>query len=205
MEQFEKRMEFFEKLGEIIVSPDVVDAMSDAGFDHDADSLRTMVTSFYARNWLRKNDVETDLFDMFTDDARPDVVKGISDDVQSIAKTLQQLGKRAEGKVNTVVEGAEEEEQSDMGSSDEMSDEGMEGEGGDDMMSDEDGMGDDDFDSEGGSDGGSDGDSDDFSFDEDADGGSDGDLDGEDDEAQSDEGEVEEEPEEEPEEEEPEE
>ena len=205
MEQFEKRMEFFEKLGEIIVSPDVVDAMSDAGFDHDVDTLRTMVTSFYARNWLRKNDVETDLFDMFTDDARPDVVKGISDDVQSIAKTLQQLGKRAEGKVNTVVEGAEEEEQSDMGGSDEMSDEGMEGEGGDDMMSDEDGMGDDDFDSEGGSDGDSDGGSDDFSFDEDTGGDTDGDLDGEDDEAQSDEGEVEEEPEEEPEEEEPEE
>ncbi len=108
MEQFDKRMEFFEKMGEIIVSPDVADAMQDAGFEYDADNLKQMVVSYYARNWLRKNDVETDLFKMFDDDVRSETVKAVSDDVQSIAKTLQQLGKRTEGKVSTVVEGEPE-------------------------------------------------------------------------------------------------
>lgn len=142
MEQFEKRMEFFEKMGEIIVSPDVTDAMQDAGFDYDADNLKQMVVSYYARNWLRKNDVESDLFAMFDDDARSDTVKAVSDDVQRIAKTLQQLAKRTDGKVATVVDGEPEDENAG-GEYSDTDGEGVEddmagGEGGeDDAMSDD--------------------------------------------------------------------
>lgn len=163
MEQFEKRMEFFEKLGEIIVSPDVVEQMRDAGFDYDADNLKQMVVSYYARNWLRKNDVEGDMFDMFTDDNRSETVKAVSDDVQRIAKTLQQLAKRAEGKVNTVVEGDPEEggeggEGGFGGEDDEMSDtDNIDGEeGGDGELADDDFGGDE-----------TSGGDDDFSFDDD--------------------------------------
>ncbi len=176
MEQFDKRMEFFEKMGDVIVSPDIVDTMKDAGFDYDADNLKQMVISYYARNWLRKNDVEGDLFAMFDDDVRGDTVKAVSDDVQRITKTLQQLAKRAEGKVSTVVggepegggEGSEDFNSEDDdasvdvegGENDAMSDDfedgGSDAEGGDDVDSDA------DFgsDADGGNDEGSDLDSD---------------------------------------------
>lgn len=158
MEQFEKRMEFFEKLGETIVSPDVVAQMQDAGFDYDADNLKQMVISFYARNWLRRNDVEGDLFAMFEEDARSDTVKAISDDVQNIAKTLQQLAKRTSRKVETVVEGEPEGGESDGGF-------GGDGEGGDIE-------GDENFDAD--NEGGEGGDlDDDFSSDSDTSGGDD--------------------------------
>lgn len=172
MEQFEKRMEFFEKMGDIIVSPDVADAMRDAGFDYDADNLKQMVVSYYARNWLRKNDVESDLFAMFDDDVRGDTVKAVSDDVQRIAKTLQQLAKRAEGKVSTVVEGEPEGEAE--GSDDAMGgedDDMIGGEGGED-----DAMSDDFEDDTSGSEGG-DGVDSDADFGSDLDGGNDADDD----------------------------
>lgn len=159
MEQFEKRMEFFERLGETIVSPDIVDNMRDAGFDYDADTLREMVISFYARNWLRKNDVEGDLFAMFDDDNRSETVKAVSDDVQRISKTLQQLAKRSERKVTTVVEGEEgavggDETEPGVEGEEEFDDDATGGEGIDDNT-------DDDIDT--GTGGGSD---DDFNFDD---------------------------------------
>ena len=103
MEQFDKRMEFFERLGTMVVSDDIVSAMQDAGFDGDGDNLRTMVTSFYARSWLRKNDMEGDFFGMFDESSRADTVKAISNDVRDVTAVLDQLHRRVVSKVATVV------------------------------------------------------------------------------------------------------
>lgn len=110
MDQFDKRFEFFEKLAEIAVSPDVIDSLQDAGIEVDPDRLKVSVTNYYARKWLRSNDIESDFFGLFDADKRAENVKAISDDVQDISKFLAQLGRRTESKVESVTKASNDEE-----------------------------------------------------------------------------------------------
>ena len=108
MDLFDKRMEFFEKLADLVVTDDISAMLQEAGVQMDAGNIKTMVKSFYARNWLRRQGIENDFFDLlYDDDKRPENVKMISDDVAAASKTIIQLAKRASGKVETLAKAAD--------------------------------------------------------------------------------------------------
>lgn len=108
MDLFDKRMEFFEKLADLVVTDDISAMLQEAGVQMDAGNIKTMVKSFYARNWLRRQGIENDFFDLlYDDDKRPENVKMISDDVAAASKTIIQLAKRASSKVETLAKAAD--------------------------------------------------------------------------------------------------
>lgn len=103
MDLFDKRMEFFEKLADLVVTEDITAMLQDAGVQMDANNIKTMVKTFYARNWLRRQGIENDFFDLIYDkDKRGENVKMISDDVASASDAIMQLAKRASGKIETL-------------------------------------------------------------------------------------------------------
>lgn len=103
MDLFDKRMEFFEKLADLVVTDDLSTAMSNEGVTMTPDELKTMVKSYYARSWLMKQGMETEFFDMFYDEQkRPETVKAISDQVAKAGNMLMMLAKRTNGKIETI-------------------------------------------------------------------------------------------------------
>lgn len=104
MEQFTARTEYFEKVVEYLVDDTVVGMMNDAGFDGDSDTLRKMVVGYYVRTWLRKNDLESDLLDIFyTEGNDLDTSVTISNEMSGIAKILAMLHTRSATKIETSV------------------------------------------------------------------------------------------------------
>jgi len=105
---FDKRYEFIEKLADLVVTDDIANMLQNEGIEMSPDDLKTMVKTFYARNWLRNQGIETDLFDLiFDEDKRGENVKMISDEIAAASKTLIQLAKRATGKVQTLAKAAD--------------------------------------------------------------------------------------------------
>ncbi len=105
---FDKRYEFIEKLADLVVTDDISNMLQNEGIEMQPDDLKTMIKSFYTRNWLRNQGIETDLFDLIYDeDKRGENVKMISDEIASASKTLIQLAKRATGKVETLAKAAD--------------------------------------------------------------------------------------------------
>jgi len=160
MDMFDKRMEFFEKLADLVVTDDVTGMLQDAGVTMNVDNIKVMVKSFYARNWLRRQGIENDFFDLiYEDDKRGENVKMLSDDAAAAAKTIIQLVKRASGKIETIAKASDVVDGSggDFGDPNGGSDDGLGGDddfgGGDDGMGDDglgdDGMGDDTGDDDG--------------------------------------------------------
>lgn len=108
MDLFDKRMEFFEKLADLVVTDDMANSLQNEGIGIAPDDLKTMLKTFYARNWLRKQGIENDFFDLIYDDEkRQDNVKMISDEVAAGSKTLIQLAKRVSGKIETLASNAD--------------------------------------------------------------------------------------------------
>lgn len=108
MDLFDKRMEFFEKLSDLVVTEDITTMLQDAGVGMNADTIKSMVKTFYARNWLRRQGIENDFFDLIYDeDKRGENVKMMSDEVAAASKTIIQLAKRASGKVETLAKAAD--------------------------------------------------------------------------------------------------
>ena len=105
---FDKRYEFIETLADLVVTDDISNMLQNEGIEMQPDDLKTMIKSFYTRNWLRNQGIETDLFDLIYDeDKRGENVKMISDEIASASKTLIQLAKRATGKVETLAKAAD--------------------------------------------------------------------------------------------------
>lgn len=103
MDLFDKRMEFWDKLADLVVTEDRVNALNNAGIAMDANDVKNMVKTFYARQWLRQQGIENEMFDLvYDDDKRQDVIKTISDEEQSATKMLMQLASRVKGKLDTV-------------------------------------------------------------------------------------------------------
>lgn len=108
MDLFDKRMEFFEKLADLVVTEDMSNSLQNEGIGISPDDLKTMIKTYYARNWLRKQGIENDFFDLIYDDEnRADNVKSISDEVAAGSKTLIQLAKRVGGKIETLAKNAD--------------------------------------------------------------------------------------------------
>ncbi|ANZ48657.1 virion structural protein [Erwinia phage vB_EamM_ChrisDB] len=108
MDLFDKRMEFFEKLADLVVTDDISAMLQEAGVSMDPNNVKSMVKTFYARNWLRRQGIENDFFDLIYDnDKRPENVKMMSDDVADASKTIIQLAKRAQGKIETLAKQAD--------------------------------------------------------------------------------------------------
>ncbi|MCT7476032.1 hypothetical protein N5V81_13695 [Escherichia coli] len=53
MELFDKRTEFFEKLADLVVTDDIAAQLQQEGISMDPNDLKTMIKSFYTRNWPR--------------------------------------------------------------------------------------------------------------------------------------------------------
>lgn len=103
MDLFDKRTEFWDKLADLVVTEDRVNAMNSAGIAMDANDIKNMVKSFYARQWLRQQGIENEFFDLvYDDERRSDIIKTISDEEQSATKMLMQLANRVKGKLDTV-------------------------------------------------------------------------------------------------------
>jgi hypothetical protein len=103
MDLFDKRSEFWEKLADLVVTEDRVNALNNAGIAMDAGDIKNMVKSFYARQWLRQQGIENEFFDLvYDDERRQDIIKTISDEEQSATKMLMQLASRVKGKLDTV-------------------------------------------------------------------------------------------------------
>ncbi|HCJ5819097.1 TPA: hypothetical protein NU463_004758, partial [Escherichia coli] len=98
MELFDKRTEFFEKLADLVVTDDIAAQLQQEGISMDPNDLKTMIKSFYTRNWLRKQGIETDFFDLVYDDkSRQDNITMMTDEAMAASKTLIQLAKRFTG------------------------------------------------------------------------------------------------------------
>lgn len=105
---FDKRYEFIEKLADLVVTDDIANMLQNEGIEMSPDDLKTMVKTFYARNWLRNQGIENDMFDLIYDEEkRGENVKMISDEIASASKTLIQLAKRVTGKVETLAKAAD--------------------------------------------------------------------------------------------------
>ncbi|QXO09527.1 hypothetical protein pEaSNUABM11_00103 [Erwinia phage pEa_SNUABM_11] len=146
MDLFDKRSEFWDKLADLVVTDDRVNAMNNAGIAMDAGDIKNMVKSFYARQWLRQQGIENEFFDLvYDDERRQDIIKTISDEEQSATKMLMQLAGRVKGKLDTVAKqsGDPDNAGAGIGSSQFGGDDDDSG-GGDDLFSD--GGDEDDFD-----------------------------------------------------------
>lgn len=178
MEQFDKRMEFFEKLSDVIVDESMADMLSEAGFSGNVDSIKRMVMNYYAKNWLKKNDMESDLFTMLDPEHRTDTIKTLSDDTTQMATLIAQLATRTKGKLSTVIKNYDKEsddEESGMSGGEDGDGFGG-GSGSDDEFGGGDDIGGDDVFGEGSEDTGGD----DDLFADDSDGGDDASTDGDD-------------------------
>ncbi|EPJ2511963.1 hypothetical protein ACTGOH_004923, partial [Salmonella enterica subsp. enterica serovar Bareilly] len=88
MELFDKRTEFFEKLADLVVTDDIAAQLQQEGITMDPNDLKTMIKSFYTRNWLRKQGIETDFFDLVYDDkSRQDNITMMTDEAMAASKT----------------------------------------------------------------------------------------------------------------------
>lgn len=102
MDQFDKRLEFIEKVADQLVSDDNMTLLSNNGIVFEPDQLKSMVKTYYMRQWMRNNDIEGNFFDLFYDkDKRRDNVKAITDDVVGIGEFMMQLANAATGKTET--------------------------------------------------------------------------------------------------------
>lgn len=147
MELFDKRIEYIDKLVDNIITSDMVTKLNEHGLKYDVDQLKDMCKAYYVRTWLRRQGMETDLIDMFTDkDGQSDMVKAITDDAKNIAEFLARVANRADSKIDTVVKGLVDENAA--GSVDLPDDQS--GTGGDDLGGGDGGLGDDDLDALGG-------------------------------------------------------
>ena len=91
-----------------MVTDDIANMLQNEGIEMSPDDLKTMVKTFYARNWLRNQGIENDMFDLIYDEEkRGENVKMISDEIASASKTLIQLAKRVTGKVETLAKAAD--------------------------------------------------------------------------------------------------
>ncbi|AWN08914.1 putative virion structural protein 8 [Salmonella phage SPAsTU] len=108
MDLFDKRIEFFEKLADLVVTEDLSNALQNEGIEMSPDDLKTMIKSFYARNWLRKQGIENEFFDLIYDDEnRQDNIKMIVDDSITASKGLIQLAKKFTGRLETLAKNAD--------------------------------------------------------------------------------------------------
>lgn len=108
MELFDKRTEFFEKLADLVVTDDIAAQLQQEGITMDPNDLKTMIKSFYTRNWLRKQGIETDFFDLVYDDkSRQDNITMMTDEAMAASKTLIQLAKRFTGRLETLAKNAD--------------------------------------------------------------------------------------------------
>ncbi|MGL5397293.1 MAG: hypothetical protein ACRDBQ_18750 [Shewanella sp.] len=103
MDLFDKRVEFFEKLADLVVTDDIASMLQNSGIDLEPDTVKSMVKTFYTRSWLKKQGIETDFFDLIYDkDKRPENVKMISDEIQEASETIIQLALRTGQKIETL-------------------------------------------------------------------------------------------------------
>ncbi|HHS7556415.1 TPA: hypothetical protein ACTPQ1_004707 [Salmonella enterica] len=108
MDLFDKRIEFFEKLADLVVTEDLSNALQNEGIQMSPDDLKTMIKSFYARNWLRKQGIENEFFDLIYDDAsRQDNIKMMVDDSITASKGLIQLAKKFTTRLETLAKNAD--------------------------------------------------------------------------------------------------
>lgn len=102
MDQYDKRIEFIEKVVDQMVSDDNSALLSNNGIVFEPDQLKSMLKAYYMRQWMRNNDIEGNFFDLIYDkDKRRDNVKAISDDVVNIGEFMMQLANAATGKTET--------------------------------------------------------------------------------------------------------
>jgi len=103
MDLFDKRVEFFDKLADMVVTEDLTNSLNNAGIKMDANDMKTMVKTYYVRQWLRKQGIENDFFDLVYDkDTREDTIQAISNEVKDATEFLMGLANRAAGKIDTV-------------------------------------------------------------------------------------------------------
>lgn len=109
MDLFDKRMEFFEKLADLVVTEDIGNLLQNEGLsDISPDDLKTMLKSYYARSWLRKQGIENEFFDMVYDSKkRSETVQSVAQEVTDASTMLIQLAKRVKGRVGTVASNAD--------------------------------------------------------------------------------------------------
>lgn len=102
MDQFDKRLEFIEKVVDQLVSDDNMTLLTNNGIVFEPDQLKSLLKTYYMRQWMRNNDIEGAFFDLLYDkDKRQDNVKAISDDVVGIGEFLMQLATKVTGKTET--------------------------------------------------------------------------------------------------------
>lgn len=102
MDQFDKRLEFIEKVVDQLVSDDNMTLLTNNGIVFEPDQLKSLLKTYYMRQWMRNNDIEGSFFDLLYDkDKRQDNVKAISDDVVGIGEFLMQLATKVTGKTET--------------------------------------------------------------------------------------------------------
>ena len=106
MEQFDKRVEFLEKIADTVMSEELTSLLSENNIEMQPDDLKAMVKNYYLRSWLKNNGIESDFFDLFDEEKRADVIKTITDETQKVAQFFLQMAKRATGKVETVAKQA---------------------------------------------------------------------------------------------------
>ncbi|QXO09799.1 hypothetical protein pEaSNUABM38_00077 [Erwinia phage pEa_SNUABM_38] len=106
MEQFDKRVEFIEKIADTVMSEDLSALLSENNIVMQPDDLKAMVKNYYLRNWLKNNGIESEFFDLFDEEQRADVVKTITDETQKVAQFFLSVAKKASGKVETVAKAA---------------------------------------------------------------------------------------------------
>lgn len=106
MEQFDKRVEFLEKIADTVMSEELTSLLSENNIEMQPDDLKAMVKNYYLRSWLKNNGIESDFFDLFEEEKRADVIKTITDETQKVAQFFLQMAKRATGKVETVAKQA---------------------------------------------------------------------------------------------------
>ncbi len=104
MELFDKRVEFIDKIVDIVVNDTVVAKINEANLDFQGDELKALVRAYYLRNWMSQQGMETDLLNLITDKGeQADNIKAISDETRDTLEMLLRLGKRTGSKVETVL------------------------------------------------------------------------------------------------------
>lgn len=104
MDLFDKRVEFIDKIVDIVVNDTLVSKINEANLDFQGDELKALVRAYYIRNWMSQQGMETDLLNLVTDtDEQADNIKAISDEARDSIQMLLRLGKRAGTKVTTVL------------------------------------------------------------------------------------------------------
>lgn len=156
MDLFDKRTEFFEKLADLVVTDDMTAALQNAGVSIDPTNIKSMIKAYYTRNWLKRQGIETDFFDLVYDkESRQESIQMIADDSMTATEMILQLGKRVEGRVETLAKKMDIADGSDAGGfggapaddsgMDDFGDDSTDDDMSDDDMGDDDGMGGDDL------------------------------------------------------------